>query len=391
MKVALLLGSFNPIHEGHLAILRYLLAHTDADQVRLVVSPESPFKEGRGLLDNAAQRLADARAAVEAAGLDVVVSDVEFHLPAPRYTIQTLRHLQQSEPDNEFVLVMGGDNIASLEHWHKGGEILRDFEVWVYPRPGSDAAPVCGRLNASGACKGVTLFAEAPQNDISSTRIRAARDRLVLFDLDGTLLDTLADLQHAVNHALALRRHPQHSLEACRKMVGHGVRNLVQRALPEPFRGDERYVDTCLASFKAYYTAHIDDYTRPYPGMQELLSELSRAGIKLAVVSNKFQEGTLHLIREFFPEVSFSAILGNRPGAPLKPDPAIVEEALAKAGVTRERAVLVGDSPTDIHTAANAGIAAVAVTWGYRTPEDLAGARLVHSVPELRDFLLKGE
>ena len=170
--VALLFGSFNPIHEGHLAILRYLVEHTEAREVRLVVSPQSPFKKGQGLVDNAAGRLAGARDAVAAAGLPVAVSDVEFHLPEPWYTIDTLRFLEAQEPDKEFVLVMGGDNIASLERWYHGDEILRDFQVWVYPRPGTDAAPIVERLNASGACKGVRLFADAPQNPISSTEIR---------------------------------------------------------------------------------------------------------------------------------------------------------------------------------------------------------------------------
>lgn len=175
-QVALLFGSFNPIHEGHLAILRYLLDHTEASEVRLIVSPQSPFKQGQGLVDNASQRLAEAREAVAAAGLAVTVSDVEYHLPEPWYTIDTLRFLQSQEPDREFVLVMGGDNITTLEHWHKGDEILRDFAVWVYPRPGTDAAPVVRRLNASGLCKGVTLFAGAPQNPVSSTEIRRRRE-----------------------------------------------------------------------------------------------------------------------------------------------------------------------------------------------------------------------
>ena len=152
---------------------------------------------------------------------------------------------------------------------------------------------------------------------------------LVLFDLDGTLLDTLADLSAAVNHAMRVHGHPCHSLETCRTMVGHGVRNLIWKALPEAFRGDDAYVDACLADFKAYYSAHIDRHTRPYPGIPDLLAGLDRAGVKLAVVSNKFQEGTDQLIREFFPDIRFSAILGNRPGHPLKPDPAIVEEALS--------------------------------------------------------------
>ena len=158
-QVALLFGSFNPIHEGHLAILRFLVEQTKASEVRLVVSPQSPFKKGRGLVDNAAERLEDARLAVAAAGLPVTVSDVEFHLPEPWYTIDTLWFLQRQEPGREFVLVMGGDNIASLERWYHGDEILRDFQVWVYPRPGTDAAPIVERLNASGACKGVLMRA----------------------------------------------------------------------------------------------------------------------------------------------------------------------------------------------------------------------------------------
>lgn len=171
--VALLFGSFNPIHEGHLAILHYLVDHTPAAEVRLVVSPQSPFKPGQGLVDNALERLEAARQAVVETGLPVGVSDVEFHLPEPWYTIDTLRFLQAQEPDKDFVLVMGGDNIPSLERWYKGDEILRDFTVWVYPRPGTDAAPICAALNARPEVKGVTLFAEAPQNPISSTEIRA--------------------------------------------------------------------------------------------------------------------------------------------------------------------------------------------------------------------------
>ena len=171
-QVALLFGSFNPIHEGHLAILRYLTEHTKAAEVRLIVSPQSPFKQGQGLVDNAQARLDGARDAVADAGLAVTVSDVEFHLPEPWYTIDTLHFLQEQEPDKEFVLVMGGDNIVSIERWHKGDEILRDFAIWVYPRPGTDAAPIVARLNANPATKGVTLFASAPQNPISSTEIR---------------------------------------------------------------------------------------------------------------------------------------------------------------------------------------------------------------------------
>ena len=131
---------------------------------------------------------------------------------------------------------------------------------------------------------------------------------LILFDLDGTLLDTLEDLSAAANHALELRGLPLHTPDEYRRMVGHGVRNLVKQALPPGT--DDALVDGALADFKAYYSAHIDVHTRPYPGIPELLEELSAAGLQLAVVSNKFQEGTEHLIRHFFPGVPFAAILG---------------------------------------------------------------------------------
>ena len=213
--------------------------------------------------------------------------------------------------------------------------------------------------------------------------------KLILWDLDGTLIDTLEDLGTAVNHALALRGWPLHEVPDYRRMVGHGVRNLVLQALPPEHQADDTAVDAALNDFKEYYSAHIDVHTRPYPGMQQLLTDLDKAGIKMAVASNKFQEGTDHLIREFFPEIAFVAILGNRPGYPLKPSPEIVEEVLAAAGIDRADALLVGDSPTDMRTAANGGIDALAVAWGYRSAEDLAGHRIVHSVDELRAALLQ--
>ena len=193
--------------------------------------------------------------------------------------------------------------------------------------------------------------------------------QLIIFDLDGTLLDTLEDLSVAVNHALELRGLPLHTVEEYRLMVGHGVRNLVQQALP--VGADDAFIDSALADFKSYYQAHIDVHTRPYPGIPELLSALNAAGVKLAVASNKFQEGAEYLIRRFFPGIPFVAILGNRPGYPLKPDPEIVQEILRQADVAPEDALLVGDSPTDMRTAANGGIEALAVTWGYSTAEEL--------------------
>jgi phosphoglycolate phosphatase len=212
--------------------------------------------------------------------------------------------------------------------------------------------------------------------------------RLVIFDLDGTLIDSLEDLGAAVNHALSLRNLPLHTREDYRKMVGHGVRNLVEKAL-EASVGTDSYVDAALADFTEYYSAHIDVHTRPYPGIPELLADLQAAGVRLAVASNKFQEGTERLICSLFPDIQFVAILGNRPGYPLKPAPEIVQDVLRKADIGPSDAVMVGDSPTDMRTAANGGIEGLAVTWGYRTADELAGHRLVHSVPELRGLLFQ--
>ncbi len=216
------------------------------------------------------------------------------------------------------------------------------------------------------------------------------RYSLVLFDLDGTLLDTLDDLAAAVNHALMLRGLPQHDPEGVRVRIGHGIRNLMTQALPEALRADDALVDACLADFRSYYTAHIDVHTVPYPGIPGLLAELAGAGVKLAVVSNKFQEGTDYLIRKFFPGIRFSSILGNRPGFPLKPDPAIVREALSLSGVPACRAVMVGDSATDMATAANGGVDGIGVSWGYRPVESLSAAtQIVNSVPDLKGAILQ--
>ena len=215
-----------------------------------------------------------------------------------------------------------------------------------------------------------------------------SRYKAVLFDLDGTLLDTIEDLGAAVNHALSLRGFSLHDTQQYRAMVGHGVRNLVMQALPEKFQADDSLIDSALADFKAYYTTHIDDHTRPYPGMSDLLRDLHAAGVALAVASNKFQSGTDRLIHTFFGDLPFVAVLGNREGFPLKPDPEIVGEVLRKAAVGPEEAVMVGDSGTDMRTARNGGIAAIAVGWGYRPMGPAEDYRYAACPDELRAMLL---
>ena len=212
--------------------------------------------------------------------------------------------------------------------------------------------------------------------------------KVVIFDLDGTLLNTLEDLGRAVNYALSLRGFPQHSLDEYRGMVGHGVRNLVTVALPKELQADNALIDAALADFKAYYTAHIDVHTRPYAGMVEVVQLLHTRGVKLAIASNKFQSGTETLIAEFFPGIPFVAVLGNRPGYPLKPDPEIVGEVLRQASASPSEAAMVGDSLTDMKTAANGGIRAIAVTWGYRLLEPSPVYTLVSSPKELLSLLI---
>ena len=196
------------------------------------------------------------------------------------------------------------------------------------------------------------------------------KPKLVIFDLDGTLLDTIDDLKEAVNHAMGLRGFPTFTRDEVMAMVGHGARHLMRQALPIGHKDDDM-VDTAYNDFKAYYITHIDVHTKPFQGIQDLLAKLHQEGVLLAVASNKFQEGTEHLIKEFFPEIPFVAVLGGRPNFPLKPDPEIVEEVLRKVRVDREYAVMIGDSNTDMQTAANGGIMGIAVNWGYRNMIDL--------------------
>lgn len=207
--------------------------------------------------------------------------------------------------------------------------------------------------------------------------------RLIIFDLDGTLLDTIGDLAVACNAVLAARGLPQHTYEQYRRFVGNGIMRLVERALPEALRTPET-VAAVRADFVKYYTEHIDTHTKPYAGIPELLAQLVRRDIRLAVASNKFQAGTEKLIRRFFPDISFAAVLGQREGVPLKPDPAVAEEILAATGVARERTLFVGDSGVDMLTAAAAGVRSAGVTWGFRERAELleAGAWRIVDRPE---------
>ena len=213
---------------------------------------------------------------------------------------------------------------------------------------------------------------------------------IVIFDLDGTLLNTIGDLAASVDYVMRSRNLPEHTDAEYRQMVGGGIKRLVERALPEELATNERYVDECVTQFRRYYVDNIDRHTVPYEGMCELLRDLQLKGVKLAVASNKFQHGTERLVSKFFGDIDFVAIEGNREGAPLKPDPQIVMGILERAGIAPERAVMIGDSGIDIRTAQAAGIASIGVAWGFRFAEELyeAGAeRVVSEVEELKKYL----
>lgn len=218
--------------------------------------------------------------------------------------------------------------------------------------------------------------------------IEMAATRLVIFDLDGTLLNTIADLAAATNHALSLLGYPVHPVGAYPAMVGHGIRKLFERALPADER-TEANVERVRRLFVPYYDLHNADESRPYEGIPELLRELHRRGVGLAVASNKYQAAAERLVRHFFGNLPFAAIYGQRDGVPTKPDPAIVRDILRDAAVTAEAVVYVGDSGVDMQTAAAAGVTACGVTWGFRPRADLEAFRPAWIIDRPQELLQK--
>ncbi len=213
--------------------------------------------------------------------------------------------------------------------------------------------------------------------------------RAVIFDLDGTLLDTLDDLTAAVNYALAAHGMPTHTRDEVCRFVGNGVRLLMLRAVPEGT--DEGTFETVYADFRQYYKAHSLVKTAPYPGIAELLTAVADAGLKTAILSNKMQASMEDLCRHFFPTVTVA--IGDDGDRPLKPDPAGLNTALARLGVAAEDAIFVGDSDVDIATARNAGMRCLSAGWGFREPAFLRahGATQIAATPgEVLTYLRNG-
>jgi phosphoglycolate phosphatase len=209
----------------------------------------------------------------------------------------------------------------------------------------------------------------------------------VIFDLDGTLADSLADIGGAMNETLAAHGHPVHPITAYRDFVGEGVETLARRALPQPPPQD---VTAFLADYRARYRQRMAQETRPYPGVPEALDALTARGLKLAVLSNKRDDFTVELVKVLFAKWRFLEVRGERQGVPRKPNPQAALEIAARLETPPARCAFVGDTAIDMKTARSAGMHAVGVTWGFRPATELtaAGAQVVISRPaELVDVI----
>lgn len=204
----------------------------------------------------------------------------------------------------------------------------------------------------------------------------------VLFDLDGTLLDTLLDLGLAMNAVLRRYGFPEHELEEYRYFVGEGMENLVRRALPEPQR-DETTVAQGLAAMRAEYDQRWQEHTRPYPGIPEMLDELSARGLKMAILSNKPDDFVKMCVARLLPHWRFESVLGMRPGRPRKPDPGGALEIAASLAMSPATFLYLGDTRIDMQTANAAGMFSVGALWGFRPAAELsaAGAKMLISQP----------
>ena len=210
-----------------------------------------------------------------------------------------------------------------------------------------------------------------------------------MFDLDGTLLDTLEDLANSMNAVLEARGHPAHPLDAYRYFVGDGMTTLIRRALPEDAR-DEATIVAAAAEMREVYAKRWNEKSTPYGGVRKMLQDLAGRGLKLCVFSNKPDGFTKLCVDELLAEFRFEVVRGARDGVPKKPDPTGAVETAAEMGVAPGRFLYLGDTNTDMQTANDAGMYAVGAAWGFRTEEELveSGAKVViHHPSELIDLL----
>ncbi|MBO4945012.1 MAG: HAD family hydrolase [Muribaculaceae bacterium] len=210
--------------------------------------------------------------------------------------------------------------------------------------------------------------------------------KLVIFDLDGTLLNTIKDLGIATNHALAECGFAQHAPESYPNMVGNGITKLIERALPVDARTPDT-IDHVREKFREYYGQHLFDFTEPYPGIIDLLDELRAREVAIAVASNKYQEAVDRIISHFFGNLEWAAVEGHRPDYPTKPDPSIVFRILSEHPTPKAEVLYVGDSGVDMETARRACVESVGVTWGFRPVSELRDSHADHIIYQTSDIL----
>lgn len=214
--------------------------------------------------------------------------------------------------------------------------------------------------------------------------------KVAIFDLDGTLLDTLKDLADACNFALRSYGFPEHQIEEYKYFLGNGAYKLIERALPIG-KKDAETIGKVLGEFKKYYEKHKSDFTKPYDGIEELLIALKEIGIKTAVVSNKPHEFAVEIVERYFAK-SFDIVFGKREGYLAKPDPTTVIETLNHFKCKKEEAVYIGDSDVDMFTGKNAGLFSIGVAWGFRGARELSAAganKIVYTSEELLSEIIK--
>ena len=214
--------------------------------------------------------------------------------------------------------------------------------------------------------------------------------RYAIFDLDGTLLDTLDDLTDSMNYMLGKHNFPLRTRDEVRNFVGNGVRKLVERAVPPEYKADEEFIDKFYDDFSLYYNSHSDIKTSPYPGTLDMLDKLIHSDFDIAIVSNKIDSAVKSLSAKFFGERIKSAI-GEKPSVRHKPEPDMVFMAMEEMGADKENSIYIGDSEVDIQTAKNAGIPCISVLWGFKDRkflEDSGATVIVESMEELGERLV---
>ena len=213
------------------------------------------------------------------------------------------------------------------------------------------------------------------------------RYKAIIFDLDGTLLDTLADLAEGTNYALRVNGFPERTLDEIRRFVGNGARRLIERAVPD---GQvEAALEQVRQDFDIYYKMHCKDHTCPYPGIMEMLQELVQQGYALGVVSNKPDFAVQELIPGYFPGI-FASVSGERRGVAKKPAPDLIWEAMKNLQADRSNAIYVGDSEVDLEAAANAGIPCISVAWGFKGRkflEEQQAEMIIETPAEIQKYL----